>query len=687
VFKFRQWPIGRQIFAVTLLLCAAAFGILITVVNLNVAGSVAAVARQDLRVQLKVVSELMDYAYDQGINRATRDGQQFLKSVEGPVTIDAKMVKTGAIELPTLRIGTRIVNGDTAMLEKFRDMVGVEPALLMGYNGKVYRVATLLKDKDGSYANGTAIPKGDPIELAYNSGVESGSMIERNGRTFSAHLIPIKDGQGKMIAALNVRVDLTSDMASFRKILQGVTIGKTGYLLAFRPVKDEEGSGIFTVHPKLEGKTLKDAFGADPGAFAQIKEIAKARGGQFDYLWPDAADGGKPKEKFSVFLNVPSWGWILGGGTFSDELLVEAHALRNQLIVESIVAAVLLVSLIYLLIMSSLRRMKPVMEAMQRQGAGDLTARVGAAAEHSNNEFDVLARCFNQSSSQIQALVVNLAGAVKRIGGSSDELERSAGEIAKSTSQQSEAAASMAASVEELTVSISHVADSAGEAAASTQAAKLASTEGGKVIVDSISEMQRIAEGINGSALQINQLGERSRQISGIVKVIGEIASQTNLLALNAAIEAARAGEQGKGFAVVADEVRKLSERTGNSAREIADMIGNIQGETESAVQRMNSVAKEMDGGVEMVQNVGASLEKIDARTQETTTLAGQIAAAVKEQKVASEDIARRLEAIAQSAEENAALTGNNRDVAQSLRQCAGELQGQIGRFRIEQPA
>jgi methyl-accepting chemotaxis protein len=295
----------------------------------------------------------------------------------------------------------------------------------------------------------------------------------------------------------------------------------------------------------------------------------------------------------------------------------------------------------------------------------------------------VLARRFNQSGSAMQALMANLAGAVKRISGSSDELERSAAEIARSTTQQSEAAASMAASVEELTVSITHVADSAGEASASTRAAKEASTQGSEVIGNSITEMRRIAEGINGSAQQINQLGERSREISGIIKVIGEIAGQTNLLALNAAIEAARAGEQGRGFAVVADEVRKLSERTGASAQEISQMIGAIQAETESAVERMNAVAKEMTGGVELVQNVGVSLEKIDAKTRDTTTLAGQIATAVNEQKTASEDIARRLESIAQAAEENSALTGNNREVAQNLRQCASELQGEIEKFKV----
>jgi methyl-accepting chemotaxis protein len=439
---------------------------------------------------------------------------------------------------------------------------------------------------------------------------------------------------------------------------------------------------VFTVHPKFEGKTIKDAFGPTP-VFAAIKEISKTKNGVLHFDMPDANDGGKLKDRLSVFMEIPAWGWVVGGGAFMDEFLEDSRALRNQLVIEASIAALLLVGLIYGLVMMSLKRLKPVMQAMQRQGEGDLTARVEGVSEKSRNELDVLARCFNQGGAGVQTMMANVAGAVQRIGGSSDELERAAGEIARSTSQQSEAAASMAASVEELTVSITHVADSAGEASASTLAAKQASDEGSKVIGHSIGEMRRIAEGINGSAQQINELGERSREISGIIKVIGEIAGQTNLLALNAAIEAARAGEQGRGFAVVADEVRKLSERTGASAQEISKMIGTIQAETESAVQRMNAVAKEMTGGVELVQNVGVSLQKIDAKTRDTTTLAGQIASAVNEQKVASEDIARRLESIAQAAEENAALTGNNREVALNLRQCASELQGQIEKFKI----
>ena len=157
-------------------------------------------AEKDLRAQLKVVADLMEYAYHQGINRANRDAHQFIKTLPGPITVEAKTIKTGPTELPIVRVDGKIVNGDTTLLDRFHDMVGTEPAFLMRYNGELYRVASLLKDKDGKPTHGTIIPKGDAQERAYASGVETSTMVERNGRIFSSHLVPVIGFSPLMIA-------------------------------------------------------------------------------------------------------------------------------------------------------------------------------------------------------------------------------------------------------------------------------------------------------------------------------------------------------------------------------------------------------------------------------------------------------------------------------------------------------
>src|SRR5574343_262057 len=196
-----------------------------------------------------------------------------------------------------------------------------------------------------------------------------------------------------------------------------------------------------------------------------------------------------------------------------------------------------------------------------------------------------------------------------------------------------------------------------------------------------MSELERVASDITESAALIESLGERSKQISSVVSVIREIADQTNLLALNAAIEAARAGEQGRGFAVVADEVRKLAERTSLSTQEIATTVSAILDETGRAVGRMQGLSANMSGSVDMARQAGESLETIDQHAQETVEVVHGIADSTREQSSASHEIARLVENIAQAAEgsNNRALLNSQR--AQNLLQLAAELEAQLSRF------
>ena len=255
--------------------------------------------------------------------------------------------------------------------------------------------------------------------------------------------------------------------------------------------------------------------------------------------------------------------------------------------------------------------------------------------------------------------------------------------MSASSDNQSEAAASMAASVEQMTVSINHISERARDTqTVSTQTGDL-SREGAAVVRRSADEMEQIADSVNQSAESVRKLGEQSKEIAHIVSVIKDIADQTNLLALNAAIEAARAGEQGRGFAVVADEVRKLSEKTAGSTSEIAGMIDAIAAGTQEAVGTMERGVTKVGAGVALAREAGESINRIEAGSGRVLEAVNDISGALREQSQASNDIAKHVERIAQMSEENSIAVKETANASHSLESLAGALQRSISRFRV----
>jgi methyl-accepting chemotaxis protein len=237
--------------------------------------------------------------------------------------------------------------------------------------------------------------------------------------------------------------------------------------------------------------------------------------------------------------------------------------------------------------------------------------------------------------------------------------------------------------VEQVTVSINHVADSTREALGIAKHAGELSAEGGEVIDRAVGEMKRIAESVRAVADSIANLDQQSERISSIVQTIKDVADQTNLLALNAAIEAARAGEAGRGFAVVADEVRKLAERTTQATGEIGGMIGGIQSSAQTAVVAMRDAVSQVDRGTGLAEEAGSAIVSIRSATSEVTGVMNDISAAISEQGVASTSIAQQVERVAQAAEENSAAARESSAAAEELRRLASAMSGQMARFRV----
>ncbi len=310
---------------------------------------------------------------------------------------------------------------------------------------------------------------------------------------------------------------------------------------------------------------------------------------------------------------------------------------------------------------------------------GDFTRRIPV---DSKDEIGQTARSFNDLIGSVQTTLHELHDGIDSVFDASRALSASSHQVATSSAHQSEAASAMAATVEQVTVSISHVSEGAHEALQLSRKSGELSDQGSEIIHNAAAGMQQIADTVRQTSVSIEELGQQSTQISSIVQVIREIAEQTNLLALNAAIEAARAGEQGRGFAVVADEVRKLAERTANATGEIGKMIDTIQDTARVAVSSMSGAVGQVDSGVALAQQAGDAINQIKQESEQVHRTVGDISSALVEQSAASNNIASNVEQVARMTEQNSAAAEGTAGAANDLAQLADGMRTAINRFK-----
>ncbi len=322
----------------------------------------------------------------------------------------------------------------------------------------------------------------------------------------------------------------------------------------------------------------------------------------------------------------------------------------------------------------------PIQDMVLQIEKADLSSQFNSSRP---DEIGELQRSFDKFVGSIREVVVKASEASLAVASAVAEISSSVEEMAAGTTEQSQQANEVSGAVEEMAKTVADNSRNALDAVETAKKARTAAEQGGKVVDETVAGMKRIAEVVRRSAETVHELGKSSESIGAITGVIDDIADQTNLLALNAAIEAARAGEQGRGFAVVADEVRRLAERTTKATKEITAMIKKIQNDTKGAVSSMEQGTHQVNDGIALADKAGASLREIVAISQSVTEMISSIAAASEEQSSASEQIRNNAHAIAGVSNESSTAIQQVALAANDLNKLTENLRELLSHFKI----
>ena len=309
-------------------------------------------------------------------------------------------------------------------------------------------------------------------------------------------------------------------------------------------------------------------------------------------------------------------------------------------------------------------------EVVKQVAAGDLSVEIPVA----NTDSTSLLAAMKVMQSNLQKLIGEIQTNADMVASAAKKMTIAAEDVAWSSNQQSASSLVIAAAMEQLTVSINLISDSANRAQTISGDSELLMNETSGVVSEAVNRIAKIATVVEQASQTVRTVGQESENVSKIVLVIKEVADQTNLLALNAAIEAARAGEQGRGFAVVADEVRKLAERTTQSTQEITTMISSMQSSARDAVTCIEDAVANVNEGVILTKRVGESVSRLGASSHEVKGVIIDVSSALREQNAASNEIARNVEQIAQTGERNSGAVGAVAKAATELQQLANSL-------------
>ncbi|MFN3017517.1 methyl-accepting chemotaxis protein [Vibrio coralliilyticus] len=447
-------------------------------------------------------------------------------------------------------------------------------------------------------------------------------------------------------------------------------------------VGDSDGVQLASGVLSLLGKNILGLKDSEGKFFVQeLYQVARNGGGFVDYSWKNP-DSEKLDPKTSYALMFQPWGWMIGSGMNMVALQADMHRSEVASAGYAIgILAVLSITIGFFIktITSPIKRTVRAMQTLSK-GEGDLTQRL---PEEGSKELVLLSRYFNQFVASVQGIMLSISDAGSQVSSAANQLSNSVHHIDDSLNQQQSDVDMLATAMTEMLATVEEVAARTVEANDASRLAAQEANHSHKIIDKNVQEANELAEQIQSASQVVQKLASDARNVDTVLEVIRGVAEQTNLLALNAAIEAARAGEQGRGFAVVADEVRSLSLRTHESTLEIQNIVEKLQVGAENVVKVMDQGTAKATNASELSSQAGEALKKINKEVHTIEEMNQHIATAAEEQTVTVNDINRNVVSLSDMA---STVSGESTQMASSskeLGRVSDDLMAMINRFKL----